>query len=714
LWIHYQVWCLRQRSWRLTLGSYNFFLFDKTDVEHEEWVIKMKGDMVPPKFKLNVDPGALRYKCNKMFEVPEGMCDAVLAKMASKCEKRQFEKLEATTNEDWESPMFHQPKEGRIDPSTGAQDCRILCACVYLNDKNKPEDWMKEFSPTLDGFLREFMQRDKYFAKVDDWDAFEIVKVDDASKKYLVFVFKLRGVIYKYRALCMIQGCNTSALFYPVFKHLIFNQILGRCWKIYWSIYQDDTIPKGMSIEEVAGRLRILLMIYKVFDIEVSPKCYDKTGEIPITQQVKAAGYVLSEAGISCGDEFYDVMVVLLTKVIRSIKQLESLIGPLLQAHVAFRFDIDQIAIFGELMAMLQVVLKRAKAGGKIQYNEEIKPVCEELLSFVKILPLVKCLPEELIDDQHCLIYLGDIGDTGKGMLVYRVGIPDAREVIIPDDLQDPNLTQLVRSFHGVLSSDELKWLTVENEANNMVQSLKKTSGMLVSACSGYPANGVQKVGVYSDSSSAVLGVSNLFVPDGKIEFLTAKARKVAHWRDDIPFVRHVPIWFAGIPGHENCLSDFLSHIHDELMARALRQKNEKRNGSVMLVEAVHTAPGIVGRDAVEADDTVKIPFGFKTVKMMLSDDEWVELCGKYRGSKTEILEVSIGVIYRVLVMKDSTVSKVETKRVLGWKNKVFPVNVGDGEVALFVRAPLQDADLIDWEEEGLEQLDNVFPKEQW
>lgn len=260
-------------------------------------------------------------------------------------------------------------------------------------------------------------------------------------------------------------------------------------------------------------------------------------------------------------------MVVLLTKVIRSIKQLESQIGSLLQAHVAFRFDIDQIAIFGELMAMLQVVLKRAKAGGKIQYNEEIKPVCEELLSFVKILPLVKCLPEELIDDQHCLIYLGDIGDTGKGMLVYRVGIPDAREVTIPDDLQDPNLTQLVRSFHGVLSSDELKWLTVENEANNMVQSLKKTSGMLVSACSGYPANGVQKVGVYSDSSSAVLGVSNLFVPDGKIEFLTAKARKVAHWRDDISFVRHLPIWFAGIPGHENCLSDFLSHIHDASMS---------------------------------------------------------------------------------------------------------------------------------------------------
>ena len=47
------------------------------------------------------------------------------------------------------------------------------------------EGVLTEFSPTVDGFMREFMQRDRYFAKVDDWDAFQIVKVDDASKKYL-------------------------------------------------------------------------------------------------------------------------------------------------------------------------------------------------------------------------------------------------------------------------------------------------------------------------------------------------------------------------------------------------------------------------------------------------------------------------------------------------------------------------------------------------
>ena len=147
-------------------------------------------------------------------------------------------------------------------------------------------------------------------------------------------------------------------------------------------------------------------------------------------------------------------------------------------------------------------------------------------------------------------------------------------------------------------------------------------------------------------------------------------------------------------------------------MARALKRKNEKlpkSSGSVLMMEAVHTAPEIIGQDAMEKDDSVVVPHGYKPMKMLLSDDEWKELCGKYRKSKTKILEVSTGVIHRVLMLKDSTVSNVESKKVMGWTNKIFPIEVGDGEVALFVKAPLQDADIIEWEEEGLEQLDSVL-----
>ena len=176
---------LESDPWKLQL-----FLFANSDAELEEWVINIQRDFEKPKFKLNVEPNALAYKCNKMFEVPEGVCDAVEAKTESTCKKKHFVRLRDSGNEDWESLVFHQMKEGRVDPLTGAPDCRILCACVYLNDKNKPEDWMKEFSPTVDGFLREFMEEDGFFAKNDDYDAFENVEVKEESKKYLAFVFK--------------------------------------------------------------------------------------------------------------------------------------------------------------------------------------------------------------------------------------------------------------------------------------------------------------------------------------------------------------------------------------------------------------------------------------------------------------------------------------------------------------------------------------------
>ena len=106
-----------------------------------------------------------------------------------------------------------------------------------------------------------------------------------------------------------------------------------------------------------------MLFILAEFNIGVSPKCYNEEGVIPIVETVKAAGYNISRGGIGCGEEFLEVMRILLTKHIRSVKQLESLIGSILQAHVAFRFTTEQISVFGELMAQLQAVLKAAKAG---------------------------------------------------------------------------------------------------------------------------------------------------------------------------------------------------------------------------------------------------------------------------------------------------------------------------------------------------------------
>ena len=84
------------------------------------------------------------------------------------------------------------------------------------------------------------------------------------------------------------------------------------------------------------------------------------------------------------------------------------------------------------------------------------------------------------------MIYIGDVGNTCKGMNVYRVVIGDARDVVVPDDLEDSNVSQLVRCFHGVIPTDKAEWMTWENEADNVVESLQKTRQMLVAATMGY------------------------------------------------------------------------------------------------------------------------------------------------------------------------------------------------------------------------------------
>ena len=676
-----------------------------------EWIKVQRGNYEPLEFELDVDPTARDYKTDRIFDVPEGMADAVLAKMKSKEERNQFERVHQTSAEDWEHPMFFSPKPGRIDRRTGANDCRVLCACVYLNAHNEQPRWMLEFSPTVAGFLGEFSEHDVEFANVDDWDAFEIVNCKEDSQRYLHFVFRLRKKVYKYRAKCMVQGCNTSALFYPLFKIGIFDRIIGRVWKIFWAIYQDDTIVKGRT-GQCRVLLQLLLAIYKEFNIPVSPKCFDEKGEIPITSEVKGAGFMIGRGGyITCNDALNEALEVLLTKVIRSEKQLRSLINTLIQAHPGFKFSVKDITVFGTEMAHLQRALKSVTSGHGVQYKEIILPTCERLRTFLGGMPRVQCLASELIDDDHCLIYIGDVGNTGKGMNVYRVGISDARDVVVPDDLEDPNISQLVRCFHGVISSDKLEWMTWENEADNVVESLQKTGQMLVTATMGYPVNGKKKVGVYSDASAAVLGCSNLFVPDGKMEFLTAKARKVAHWRDDIAFTEMLPIWFAGVPGHDNSLSDFLSHVHDELVTRAERQKAEKGKtaAKVLMMEQVFSAPAVSVRDAAKVSlktlqgndaketDKLVMPAGYKAAKMMLSDDEWAELCSKYKTSKSELRDVPLSTIYNVLVEGGDKVSKVEIKKVMGWKHRIVPVEVGDGDIALFVKAPVNSDDGAEW-----------------
>ena len=68
----------------------------------------------------------------------------------------------------------------------------------------------------------------------------------------------------------------------------------------------------------------------------------------------------------------------------------------------------------------------------------------------------------------------GDASDCGGGDCMWRVKTPGARQVQVPQDLVDPELTQLVHVDYSVLSKEDLKNLIYENELKRNVKSLKK------------------------------------------------------------------------------------------------------------------------------------------------------------------------------------------------------------------------------------------------
>ena len=94
--------------------------------------------------------------------------------------------MDSTKNADWEHPIFFSMKDTtdkviekkvpRIDPETGKQTLRFLCACLYLNTHNKVDGFMLEHSTTIEGFVKEFSQEDVEFANVDDDDALSLLE----------------------------------------------------------------------------------------------------------------------------------------------------------------------------------------------------------------------------------------------------------------------------------------------------------------------------------------------------------------------------------------------------------------------------------------------------------------------------------------------------------------------------------------------------------
>ena len=197
---------------------------------------------------------------------------------------------------------------------------------------------------------------------------------------------------------------------------------------------------------------------------KVSAKCdrsIKKNGEhggLPFTKGVVR----LSDAAVA-------QLKQMLTMMPKGKKQVQRLLGTIVQATTAFEFDNQHKTWLAEKLS----VLTQASTTKPFQCTEEMKMTIREMVP--KVLNMKRRLvnPDDLLSDDTCLMILSDASNEGCGASLRIVRKADASQVA-PEDLHNPELYQLVAPFTHVFSSAEKRMLTFERETLGMFLAVDK------------------------------------------------------------------------------------------------------------------------------------------------------------------------------------------------------------------------------------------------
>ncbi len=462
----------------------------------------------------------------------------------------------------------------------------------------------------------------------------------------------------------------------------------------------------------------MLAAIFKVFGIAVSPKCLPFVAK----KEMVVAGQYLTAEGYCCSAELEEVIESLRKVKVTGIRQMQHIVGVLEQLHTAVAYTPTTLTAFVDLIAPMTASIKTGK------WSDAAKGALEEIPGLLLGLPRAYTHPDYLITGDSCLIMTGDVSDLGAGEATWRVLIPDARHVVVPEDLCDPALARMSHIHANVLSDADQRKLTFENEIKKVVKALKSKAGVRVNALTPYTGDKsdptyVCKLMVYTDSTYARGAASNLHLPSGEIPFATAKARKLLKWAADIAWTKNYAIEFAHIPGLQNHLSDYLTHIADAMtmLSRDARQSESADSYTdglnIKLCMPVtrhtyHNTPRVVCDEAAVGEKYPE-PVGWETVRLQLNDEQWHVPCAAYRTDDSPIYKVPTSMVYAVATGADTAVAQLERERVLAWKHKIYAISVcKDGTPALFTLQSFLRLDADDDEEPGVpNKLVVIVPK---
>jgi hypothetical protein len=633
-------------------------------------ILKDLDGFEKPKLTITTkDPNQLPYHTKIIPDVKPALTRSIQKKLAKMCEMGRVRILDKVGKQHWLSPAFVKEKKGRVD-ADGDPLIRMLCDCVVVNGVTQLEAWWTEFVCKIEDFKAEFSHTDKYFAVIDLMDAFEMMLVELDSQKYLCFVIRVDGKIVVFQAIVCIQGLALSAYFFPIWWARLCWAAFGFAYLQWWAAYVDDNIVKGPTRERTEGRVEIFRAFCKATDVGISPKT---PGDVKT--EVTGAGIVISEHGLRADDTVEEALRMRLDVKVRGIKQARNLRGVIESARTAFLFDVGQQHKFAELMQPMHKAIAKADKESKFptqEWIEKVEPSIETLKQFIKIVNRAHIHPDSLITEDSSIIFYGDSSDEAAGVGVYQVKIPDARDVKIPEDLQDPMISIMAMCFARGHSDDKIDWLTYQNETELMVEALEKMGKRITAALMKFDLkSGICKVGVYTDSSTGRSIAHGLNNPAAKPEHHTAMSRKWLNWSARTYYTRFWNAHFGYCEGIKNDFSDWLSHIGHLLKDAGRRLSSRHAEGKTKQVQESRTKD----KASVEQQE-FPIPIGWnaenKTLKLQTED--WNAISEATAIDKESIYhKVTLSEIHNTLTGNGET-SALAKDRVRSWRQKMFAV----------------------------------------
>ena len=200
------------------------------------------------------------------------------------------------------------------------------------------------------------------------------------------------------------QGLVPTALAFNIHLAYDFNTALKEVWRKLWILYTDDLLLMGESEEHVVAIQRICSLVLKRLGKKVSSKC-DRS----VKKSGEHVGLSFTKGGVQLSDAAAEQLKLMLNVMPKGKKQMQRLLGTIVQATTAFGFDNKHKAWLAEKLP----VLTQASTAEPFQCTEEVKQTIKEMAT--KVLNSKRKLinPDDMITDETCLVISSDVSDEG-------------------------------------------------------------------------------------------------------------------------------------------------------------------------------------------------------------------------------------------------------------------------------------------------------------